>query len=192
VQSSCGYPATSVRGTVELYGLPIMGRAPRAAVVIDGYGLTGLPEEAKMTVRSGTAEWHGDVESGSGTVTVGDGVFEGAYSYDSRFGEGKGTNPEQLIAAAHASCFTMALSNVLSAAGHPPESLRTNARVQLRNLDGVPTLARITLDTEGRVTGIDERQFQAYADEAKRVCPVSRALAGIPEIVLTAKLAAGQ
>ena len=145
-----------------------------------------------MTVRSGTAEWHGNVESGSGMVTVGDGVFEGAYSYDSRFGEGKGTNPEQLIAAAHASCFTMALSNVLSAAGHPPQSLRTNARVQLRNLDGVPTLARITLDTEGRVTGIDERQFQACADEAKRVCPVSRALAGIPEIVLTAKLAAGQ
>ena len=71
-----------------------------------------------MTVRNGSAEWHGNVESGSGTVTVGDGVFEGPYSYDSRFGEGKGTNPEQLIAAAHASCFTMALSNILSAAGH--------------------------------------------------------------------------
>src|ERR1700730_63119 len=102
-----------------------------------------------------------------------------------------GTNPEQLIAAAHASCFTMALSNVLSAAGHAPESLRTNARVQRRNIDGTPTLARMTLETEGRVTGVDEQQFQAYADEAKRVCPVSRALAGIPEIVLTAKLAAG-
>jgi len=128
-----------------------------------------------MTVRSGTAEWHGNVQSGSGTVTVGDGVFEGAYSYDSRFGEGKGTNPEQRIAAGHAACFTMALSNILSAAGHPPESLRTDARVQLRNSDGVPTLARITLDTEGRVPGIVERQFQAHAEEAKRVCPVSRA-----------------
>jgi osmotically inducible protein OsmC len=85
----------------------------------------------------------------------------------------------------------MALSNILSAAGHAPESLRTNARVQLRNIDGAPTLARINLDTEGRVTGVDEQQFQAYADEAKRVCPVSRALAGIPEIVLTAKLAEG-
>jgi osmotically inducible protein OsmC len=85
----------------------------------------------------------------------------------------------------------MALSNILSAAGHAPESLRTNARVQLRNIDGAPTLARINLDTEGRVTGVDEQQFQAYADEAKRVCPVSRALAGIPEIVVTAKLAAG-
>jgi lipoyl-dependent peroxiredoxin len=145
-----------------------------------------------MTVRSGTAEWHGNVESGSGTVTVGEDVFKGAYSYDSRFGEGKGTNPEQLIAAAHASCFTMALSNVLSAAGHPPQSLRTTARVQLRNIDGAPTLARINLDAEGRVAGVDERQFRAYAEEAKRVCPVSRALAGVPEIVLTAKLAAAQ
>ena len=86
----------------------------------------------------------------------------------------------------------MALSNILSAAGHPPESLRTTARVQLRNIDGAPTLARINLDTEGRVTGVDEQQFQAYAEEAKRVCPVSRALAGIPEIVVAAKLAAGQ
>jgi len=145
-----------------------------------------------MTVRNGSAEWHGDVQNGSGTVTVGDGVFEGAYSYDSRFGAGKGTNPEQLLAAAHASCFTMALSNILSATGHAPESLRTSARVQLRNIDGVPTLARIDLETEGRVTGVDEQQFQAHADEAKRVCPVSRALAGIPEIVLTAKLAADQ
>jgi lipoyl-dependent peroxiredoxin len=142
-----------------------------------------------MTVRSGSAEWHGNVQSGSGTVTVGDGVFEGPYSYDSRFGEGRGTNPEQLIAAAHASCFTMALSNILSGAGHPPQSLRTTARVQLRNIDGAPTLTRINLDTQGRVPGVDEQQFQAHADEAKRVCPVSRALAGVPEIVLTARLA---
>ena len=144
-----------------------------------------------MTVRTGSAQWQGNVESGSGTVTVGDGVFQGAYSYDSRFGEGKGTNPEQLIAAAHASCFTMALSNVLSAAGHVPESLHTNARVQLRNVDGAPTLARVDLETEGRVPGVDAEQFRAYAEEAKRVCPVSRALAGIPEIRLTATLAAG-
>ena len=141
-----------------------------------------------MTIRNGSAEWHGNVESGSGTVTVGDGVFEGPYSYDSRFGEGKGTNPEQLIAAAHASCFTMALSNILSAAGHPPESLRTNARVQLRNIEGAPTLARIDLETEGHVPGVDEQQFKDYAEQAKSACPVSRALAGIPEIVLTTKL----
>jgi lipoyl-dependent peroxiredoxin len=145
--------------------------------------------EKKMTARNASAEWRGNVQEGSGTVTVGDGVFQGAYSYGSRFGEEEGTNPEQLIAAAHAACFTMALSNILSAAGHAPESLRTNARVQLRNIDGAPTLARIDLDVDGQVANVDQQQFQAYADEAKRVCPVSRALAGIPEIALTAKLA---
>ena len=142
-----------------------------------------------MTARNGSAEWHGNVRDGAGTVTVGNGVFQGAYSYGSRFGEEEGTNPEQLIAAAHAACFAMALSSILSAAGHAPESLRTNARVQLRNIDGAPTLARIDLDVEGQVANVDQQQFQAYADEAKRVCPVSRALAGIPEIALTAKLA---
>lgn len=81
-----------------------------------------------MTARNGSAEWHGNVQDGAGTVTVGNGVFQGAYSYGSRFGEEEGTNPEQLIAAAHAACFTMALSSILSAAGHAPESLRTNAR----------------------------------------------------------------
>jgi lipoyl-dependent peroxiredoxin len=144
--------------------------------------------EAGMTARNGSAEWRGSVETGSGTISVGDGVFEGAYSYESRFGEAAGTNPEQLLAAAHSGCFTMALANGLTAAGHPPESLRTNARVQLRNLDGAITLARIDVETEGEVPGIDEPQFQAYAEAAKRDCPVSRALAGIPEITLTAKL----
>ena len=141
-----------------------------------------------MTARNGSAEWHGSAESGSGTITVGDGVFEAAYSYESRFGEAAGTNPEQLLAAAHAGCFTMALANALSAAGHVPQSLRTNARVQLRNLDGAITLARIDLETDGDVPGVDEPEFQNYAEAAKRDCPVSRALAGIPEIVLTANL----
>jgi lipoyl-dependent peroxiredoxin len=142
-----------------------------------------------MAVRNGSAEWHGDLQSGSGTVTVGNGVFEGAYSYESRFGEGEeGTNPEQLIAAAHAACFTMALSNILSGAGHAPESVRTSARVQLRNVDGAPTLTRVDLDTEGQVSGIDQQQFEEYAEQAKAGCPVSRALAGIPEMELSAKL----
>ena len=141
-----------------------------------------------MTARNGSAEWRGGVETGSGTITVGDGVFEGAYSYESRFGEAAGTNPEQLLAAAHAGCFTMALANGLSGAGHPTQSLRTNARVQLRNRDGAITLARIDLETEGDVPDIDEREFQAYAEAAKRDCPVSQALAGIPEITLTTKL----
>jgi osmotically inducible protein OsmC len=142
-----------------------------------------------MTARNGSAEWRGDLQSGSGKVTVGDGVFEGSYSFDSRFGEGEGTNPEQLIAAAHAACFTMALSSTLASEGHAPDSVRTTARVQLRNIDGAPTLTRIDLGTEGRVSGVDEQEFQRYAEQAKAQCPVSRALAGVPEIVLTARLA---
>jgi lipoyl-dependent peroxiredoxin len=141
-----------------------------------------------MTARTGSAEWHGSVESGSGAITVGNGLFESAYSYESRFGDAAGTNPEQLLAVAHSGWVTMARANGLSVAGHPPESLRTNARVHVRNLDGAITLARIDLETEGDVPGIDERQFQAYAEAAKRDCPVSRALAGIPEIISTAKL----
>jgi osmotically inducible protein OsmC len=141
-----------------------------------------------VTARNGSADWHGSVESGSGTITVGNGVFEGAYSYESRFGEAAGTNPEQLLTAAQSGCFTMALASGLRAAGHPPESLRTNARVQLRNLDGAIALAPIELQADGGVPGIDERHFQAYAEATKRDCPVSRALAGIPEIALTAKL----
>ena len=90
------------------------------------------------------------MQDGAGTVTVGNGLFQGVYSYGSQFGEEEGTNPEQLIAAAHAACYTMALSSILSAAGHAPESLRTNARVQLRNIDGAPTLACIDLDVEGQ------------------------------------------
>ena len=142
-----------------------------------------------MAVRNGSAEWRGDLQSGAGTVTVGDGVFEGQYSFKSRFEEGSGTNPEQLIAAAHAACFSMALANILSEAGHAPESVSTNARVELRNVDGAPTLTRVDLETEGQVRGIDEPQFREFAEQAKAGCPVSRALAGIPEMELTAKLA---
>jgi lipoyl-dependent peroxiredoxin len=141
-----------------------------------------------VAARNGSAEWRGDLQSGSGTITVGDGIFAGPFSFASRFAEGDGTNPEQLIAAAHAGCFTMALSSTLSGAGHAPRSLRTSARVQLRNIEGAPTLTRVDLETEGDVPEIDQAQFQAYAEEAKANCPVSRALAGIPEIALSAKL----
>ena len=142
-----------------------------------------------MAARTGSAEWRGDLQGGSGTLTVGDGVFEGEYSFASRFEEGEGTNPEELIAAAHAACFSMALSNMLAMDGHPPDSVRTTAKVHLRNVDGAPTLARIDLGTQGAVPGIDEPAFQRYAEQAKAACPVSRALAGVPEIVLTATLA---
>src|SRR5918999_3944871 len=97
----------------------------------------------EMATRKGSAEWRGDLQGGGGELTVGDGVFEGRYSFASRFEEGDGTNPEELIAAAHAACFTMALSDILAQDGHTPDSVRTEARVHLRNVDGAPTLARI-------------------------------------------------
>lgn len=143
-----------------------------------------------MTTRSGNAEWRGDLQNGSGTLTVGDGVFEGAYSFASRFEEGEGTNPEELIAAAHAACYAMALSNMLAEAGHVPDSVKAGARVFLRNVDGAPTIQRIELSVEGRVPGIGEARFAEIAGQAKAGCPVSRALASVPEIELDAKLVA--
>ena len=141
-----------------------------------------------MATRNGSAEWQGDLKGGAGTLKVGDGVFEGSYSFASRFEEGEGTNPEELIAAAHAACYSMALSGMLAGDGHVPDSVTTTAKVHLRNVDGAPTLAQIDLETEGAVPGIDAAQFQSYAEQAKAGCPVSRALAGVPEIALTARL----
>ena len=136
---------------------------------------------------NGRAEWKGDLKTGSGTFTAGDAI-SGEYSYKSRFEDGPGANPEQLIAAAHASCFSMALSNILANAGTPPESVRTDATVTLRLVEGAPTITKIALVTVGRVPGLDEVGFQRYAAEAKAGCPVSRALAGVPEITLEASL----
>jgi lipoyl-dependent peroxiredoxin len=144
-----------------------------------------------MATRNGSAEWRGDLQGGAGDLTVGDGVFQGQYSFASRFEEGEGTNPEELIAAAHAACFSMALSNILAESGHTAESVRTVAKVQLRMRDDGPAIARIDLETEGRVPGIDEQEFSAKADEAKKGCPVSRALAGVDEINVSARLASG-
>lgn len=135
----------------------------------------------------GSAEWNGDVPTGSGTFTAGD-TITGAYSFKSRFEDGPGANPEQLIAAAHASCFSMALSNILAQAGTPPESVRTDAAVTLRLVDGVPTITKIALTTVGRVPGVDQAAFETHAAEAKGGCPVSRALTGVPEITLEATL----
>jgi osmotically inducible protein OsmC len=142
-----------------------------------------------MATRTGSAEWQGDLQDGGGTLTVGDGVFEGAYSFASRFEEGEGTNPEELIAAAHASCFAMALSNILAENGHSPTSVRASARVGLRNVDGAPTIDRIALDVTGDVPGLDADAFRDFAQQAKEGCPVSRALAGVPNIDLEARLA---
>ena len=141
-----------------------------------------------MATRNGSAEWQGDLRGGKGELTVGDGVFTGAYSFASRFEEGEGTNPEELIAAAHAACFSMALANVMAEHGHPAESVRTTAKVHLRQSEAGPTIQQIELQTEGRVPGIDQDHFSEHAEEAKRGCPVSRALAAVDEITLDAKL----
>ena len=137
----------------------------------------------------GVAEWRGDLRSGTGRFTAGEDI-SGEYSFKSRFEDGPGANPEQLIAAAEAACFSMALSNMLSEAGAIPESVRTDAHVTLRLLDGVPTITTIELTTVGRVPGLDEAAFQEQAAKAKLDCPVSRALASVPEVTLEATLEA--
>ncbi|HWI70867.1 MAG TPA: OsmC family peroxiredoxin [Baekduia sp.] len=136
----------------------------------------------------GRAQWKGDLKGGSGTFVAGDAIT-GDYSYKSRFEDGPGANPEQLIGAAHAACFSMALSNILAEAGTPPDSVDTEAVVTLRPVDGAPTITKIALTTVGRVPGIDAAGFAEHAAAAKAGCPVSRALAGVPEITLDATLA---
>lgn len=135
----------------------------------------------------GTAEWKGDVPTGTGTFTAGD-TISGGYTFKSRFEDGPGSNPEQLIAAAHAACFSMALSNMLAQAGHPPHSVQTEAIVTLRPVEGAPTITKIALTTVGQVPGLDEAVFVEHTLAAKAGCPVSRALAGVPEITLEASL----
>ncbi|MGD0808219.1 MAG: OsmC family protein [Acidimicrobiales bacterium] len=135
----------------------------------------------------GTAEWKGDLPTGEGTFQAGDSI-SGGYTFKSRFEDGPGSNPEQLIGAAHAACFSMALSNMLAKAGNPPESVRTEATVTLRPVDGAPTITKIDLVTVGRVPGLDEATFVKHALAAKDGCVVSRALAAVPEITLEASL----
>ena len=135
----------------------------------------------------GSAEWKGDLQGGAGTFTAGDRI-SGDYSFRSRFEDGPGANPEQLIAAAHASCFSMALSAALADAGTPVNSVKTEATVTLRFVDDAPTITAIALTTVGDVPGIDEAAFKQAAEGAKTGCPVSRALAGVPEITLDASL----
>lgn len=138
---------------------------------------------------NGSAQWRGDLKGGAGTFSAGESIT-GAYSYATRFEDAPGANPEQLIAAAHAACFSMAFANALSEAGYPPESVKTDARVTLRFIDGAPTITAIGLTTLARVPGIDEQAFQEHAAGAKAGCLVSRALAAVPEITLAASLEA--
>ena len=140
-----------------------------------------------MAVRTANAVWEGSLREGKGAMKLGSGAFEGAYSFSSRFEEGKGTNPEELIGAAHAGCFSMAFAAGLERAGFPPNRVQTSARVHLIKNDSGFKINKIELQTEVEAPGIDEQTFQQQAEAAKKNCPVSQALAGV-EIQLNAKL----
>lgn len=140
-----------------------------------------------MAVRTSEAEWKGDLFNGKGTMKLGSGAYEGAYSFQSRFEEGTGTNPEELIAAAHAGCFSMAFSGGLAAAGFEPKRVHTTASVKLEKVGEGFAITKIHLVCEAEIPNIDEATFQRQAEGAKTGCPVSKALAG-PEITLEAKL----
>ncbi len=140
-----------------------------------------------MAIRSSEAEWKGNLRNGQGKMKLGSGAFEGAYSFPSRFEDGKGTNPEELIAAAHAGCYSMALSAGLSAAGFTPTRIHTTAKVHLEQVGQGFGITKIELQTEADIPGIDAQTFQAQAETAKKNCPVSKALAGT-QIELDAKM----
>lgn len=138
--------------------------------------------------RKATAHWEGDLKSGSGTISTPDsGLMDATrYGFNTRFGDARGTNPEELIAAAHAGCFTMALANALAEAGHPADSVDSRAEVDL-SMEGGPTMSAIRLYTKARVPGIEAARFRAIADDAKTNCPVSKALSAVP-VTLEAEL----
>jgi osmotically inducible protein OsmC len=132
-----------------------------------------------MPTRTSDAEWHGNLREGRGHMRFGGGAYDGEYTWASRFSDGGGTNPEELIAAAHAGCFSMALSADLEAAGFKPEMVRTSAELHLDMIDGKPTISLIELTVGAKVPGIDNAKFQQIADGTKVNCPVSRALSAV-------------
>ncbi len=140
-----------------------------------------------MPIRTAEAEWKGNLSEGGGKMKLGSGAYEGPFTFKSRMENGPGTNPEELIGAAHAGCFSMAFSHQLASAGHPPKRVHTKAAVKFEKTDSGFTITRIDLDTEGEVPGISEATFLELAEAAKKGCPVSKALAGT-EIVLKARL----
>lgn len=140
-----------------------------------------------MPTRSADATWNGNLKDGKGRMAVKSGAFAGVFSFHSRFEDGEATNPEELIAAAHAGCFSMAFSNVLDEHGFTPESVSTDAEVTLKMLEEGPTITKIHLTATATVPDVDEDTFQELANAAKDGCPVSKALAG-PEITLDATL----
>lgn len=141
-----------------------------------------------MAVRKASARWEGNLQQGRGQVKTESGEVDGSYSFHSRFEDGSGTNPEELIGAAHAGCYSMALSNILSQNDYEPDYVHTNARVHLTKDDSGPVISKIELEVEASVPGIDNDEFQSFANDAKQGCPVSKALGGVSDIVLQAKL----
>ena len=140
--------------------------------------------------RTAEARWDGDLKSGKGSLKVGSGAFEGEYSFGSRFESAPGTEPEELLGAAHAGCFSMALAAGLARAGHSPKSVKTTAKVKLENTGGGFSITGIDLTTRGDVPGLSEAEFQKAAEEAKTGCIVSRALSAVP-MTVDAKLVSG-
>ena len=140
-----------------------------------------------MAIRTARAEWNGNLMEGKGTMALGSGAYQGPYSFTSRFEDGAGTNPEELIAAAHAGCYSMALSAGLAKSGFSPQRVATGAKLQLLKTDAGFTITTIELDVEAKVPGIDDAKFQEFAEGARRNCVVSRALTGV-EIKVNAKL----
>lgn len=140
-----------------------------------------------MPKRKAHAEWKGTLPEGNGTIALGSGAFEGAYSFSSRFEEGTGTNPEELIGAAHAGCYSMALSAALGNSGFKPQNVRTEAVVHLVKDDSGFTITEIDLVCDAHIPGIDEAEFHTFAEDAKKGCPVSKVLAGA-KINLTVRL----
>ncbi len=138
-----------------------------------------------MPARSARARWEGKLQDGKGTITIGS--WSSPYSFASRFEDGNGTNPEELIAAAHAGCFTMAFNAALGRSGFDAKSVSTNAKVHLAKAEGGFEIPLIELECEAEVPGIDEAKFQEIADGAKKGCPISKALGGVKEIKLTAR-----
>jgi lipoyl-dependent peroxiredoxin len=139
-----------------------------------------------MPTRTANAEWNGSLPEGKGRMAFGSGAFEGPYSFNSRMEEGPGTNPEELIGAAHAGCFSMALSGVLGAGGHDPDSIKTEAEVRFEQEGEGWAIKGVALTTRARVPGMDDEAFRKAAEVAKENCPVSQALA--VEISLDAAL----
>lgn len=140
-----------------------------------------------MPIRSADATWNGTLKDGNGSFATQSGAISAAYSFSTRFEDANGTNPEELVAAAHASCFSMALSSELGKAGHDPQSVTTSAKVVLEKGDTGFSITRIDLVTTATVAGIDDADFQALASATSKACPISKALAAV-EITLTASL----